>query len=222
MLPVELLGLPGAGKSFVYSKATAQGLTGRNSWRDNLRLPGFTSATQVLVKSVRLAATLMLGVLASRGPRRGPLSMVGSVVRRHQILNSIPLDEGPQVIDEGPLHALFVMLYGTQMTWLSRRLLSSAARQLCAAPRMFVLIDVPPQECMTNWAGPNRASVRFNSQTSENERRAFSSDQTYALIRAELEVSAGDRLHVVDDVDMAIELLIEWARTARCCGPNHR
>jgi hypothetical protein len=204
--PSELLGLPGAGKSFAYDMAMVAGLTGRQQWsQDDLSGNRLMHSLRRLASRPGLHAALILCVLSSRGPWLAPLRRMLSVVRRVDLASR--QDLRAEVLDEGPIHALFVMLYGVKMTWASTQLARIAARRAAQPLGSVVYIDLPAERCVANWTAATRGSLRFNANSGEEERRRFIDDDTYGVINSAL-ASASASVHVVGDAMAAVQLLL--------------
>lgn len=209
---VEILGLPGSGKSTVTGELAARGTETRNTWVGPRRAPGIPVGVELTLRAPVLSALAYLTVATRRGAGRVHLRRVHSVQRRHLIVKAERAG-GFVVLDEGPVHALFATLYGTRPTVSSRLLLRLVVARLARRVDRYVHLDVPKDRCIENFHRPGRTSARFNDASSPGAVQEFLADETYAEVLGVLRRVARDRLVAVDSVADAYEAVYAAAVT---------
>lgn len=193
---IEILGLPGAGKSSAERSISLAGIVPTVSeWSGPSRWGWVPMSVQLFISSPIFSMTAYAMVLTRSGVRGITVRRILSVQRRHLILKLRP--RGTQVLDEGPLHALFVAMYGTQETVLSRWLLSRVVRQLARRVDHYVYIDESKEQCIANFRRPGRTSARFNADSSAKAVEEFRHDRTYDQILESVERVSPWKLVVV-------------------------
>lgn len=203
----ELLGLPGAGKSTVGSEVdawptvqTVSRWTGLHRWT---RLP---VTFEMTLRSPAMSAVTYLAAVTRRGVTAVHLRRVSSVQRRHLIVKKLPRDT--VVLDEGPVHALFVALYGTRETVLSRPLLRLALASLSRYVDRYLFLDIPKEQCIENFRRADRSSVRFNADSPDQAVEAFRRDETHRQIMDGLRRVAADKVVRVTSPAAAYAILL--------------
>jgi hypothetical protein len=193
---VEILGLPGAGKSTLEHLAAAEGTVETVSyWRDPLPRHGLPMTVEFFLRAPVFSAAAYLAVLTRRGVTTAHLRGVTSVQRRHFLVKR--MRGTARVLDEGPVHSLFQVLYGTNETAVSRLLLRLVLRLLSRQVGSYVHLDTPVERCIDNFRQAGRTSLRFNADSSAQFIDEFRRDRTYEQIldglrsvRAKLTVAA--------------------------------
>lgn len=125
---LEIVGHPGSGKSFFCLQTGPLDKRGgevecvdpRGVWQRG----GLWGRLLLSCRWPRLTSFIFLTALSAKGCRLSHLRSAYSVQRRfHGISASVCScrhRDGVKVFDEGPLHGIYVALYGTQMTHVSR------------------------------------------------------------------------------------------------------
>jgi hypothetical protein len=201
---IEMLGLPGSGKSTVVHELTEGGIATMSTWNGLHPTRWPPVAVQLVLRAPLLSALTSLTVATRRRIGLVHLRRTLSVQRRHLIVKA-QRSKGVLALDEGPVHALFIALYGTRSTVVSRWLLRVVLSLLARRVDRFVFLDVPRERCVENFRRPGRSSARFNEASSPATIREFMADRTYDEILHALGKVAGDRLVVVDSVGAAYE-----------------
>jgi hypothetical protein len=176
---VEVFGRPGSGKSPLCERAgSPEPMTSPPMWP--LRAPLFALAVALFAVS-----------------RRASLRRAGIVVRRYTELGSI---KGAAVVDEGPMHALHSMLYGSNrpLGWVGTLLVRMIARQ----SDKLLFLEVPADTCLRRLTKRDRPHSRFNAQITDAQKAAFLADRTNERIAE----AAGDDV-VRSDFDGALRFL---------------
>jgi hypothetical protein len=164
------------------------------------------------LRAPALSATAYAAVAARRGVAAVHLRRVHSVQRRHVQVKK--LKGTATVLDEGPVHALFVTLYGTQPTAVSRLLLRLVLRILSRHVDRYLFLDTPRERCVENFRRAGRTSARFNADTPEHLVEAFRQDRTYEEVLDGLRRVAPAKLEVAATATHAYSMLGEPAAPA--------
>jgi hypothetical protein len=178
---VELIGLPGAGKTSTAERLravgrarvcidpgsvlNARGAIGRISMF--LKAPIFSSL-------MILCLGLRTGAVVDNYRRLLNVQMQYVVVRREYSKTDRLV-----VVDEGPMHSLFSCLFGTRTTLFSRFLLRLVVRQLMTCVDVFVLIDIEKESAVRRIRHRTHGASRFNSSTDRATVFRFIDDVTY-------------------------------------------
>lgn len=211
---VELLGLPGAGKSTAIQRIEIETASStQTEWSNAYNQSRLLPPTMALFLRAPWVHSVLYVLFIMRGASSGPeLRRVASVTRRY--LSAKAGRTTPTFFDEGPLHALFVGLYGTRRRRGSDVLLRWAVRMLSASIDIFIWLDVPRGDCVANFLRPGRSSARFNETTSADEIQTFLHDRSYeAIVEALAQSTASKviRLPTVDEVvRFASEVPVPW------------
>lgn len=204
---IELIGLPAAGKTTVGRRA-AESLD-IQLWED-WKLPQRYSWLPPTLQLFILSPVASLCLYALVGTRSSSSSVnfkrVVSITRRHIAIARFPSGGPPILVDEGPLHSLFVTLYGTQPTRVSRQLLPIAVAILTRRVTAFTLIDTSKERCIKNFQSPGRTSARFNALAGQEEIETFLADSTYSEIVQVLREREAT-LIIADGTDEAVEAI---------------
>lgn len=191
---VELIGRPASGKSQL-----AASLARMPGWAAMSPVPAERPRVRVLSPLAALSAPIfsfcLLTALATRkgvGVRqvRGALT----VIRRYVALKRIR-GRGIHVIDEGPTHALFSVLFGTTAPGGSSDGLKRLLAMIADRVTYFALLDVSAETCLHRARARDVPSSDFTADMSEDTARAFLADETYEEILDELE--AVDRTKIL-------------------------
>lgn len=193
---IELLGLPGAGKSTLEREVANWGtLATVRQWRGGRSHHRVPATLDLLVRAPVLSIISYLAVATRRGATARNLRQIRSVQRRYIAAKKLP--RGPYVLDEGAVHALFLTLYGTRETAISSRLLHQVLALLSRNVKQYVYLDTSKDDCIENFRRPGRTSERFNPETSLSEVEQFRQDTTYQEILDGLRRVAPAKLVVV-------------------------
>jgi hypothetical protein len=126
-----------------------------------------------------------LCVSTRRGVRADNLRRVFEIQARYLHLKSLP--KGQQmVLDEGPVHAVFIALFGTGETKVSRFFLRFLAHRLSRSVRAYLCLEIPMTQIMTNLEQRDEPRSRFNRHMSEREKSGLLADRSYGEILREL------------------------------------
>ena len=178
---IEILGLPGAGKSSAERAISSAGMLPTVSeWSGPARWGRIPMSMQLFMSSPMFSVTAYTMILTRSGRRSVSVRRILSVQRRHVILKKRPRET--QVLDEGPLHALFIALYGTHETVFSRWLLPRVVHQLARHVDHYIYIDESKERCIAHFRSPGRTSARFNAEASDAVVDEFRADRTYDQI----------------------------------------
>jgi hypothetical protein len=211
---IELIGLPGSGKTSLGERAQALGLApvvdvsavpvSRSRWTGRLRL--FMAAPV-------FSALCYLCLGTRRGVKRDNVRRMFAAQVRYCHISRLPPVE-TVVLDEGPLHGLFISLFGTRETALSRPLLQYACALICRRVDVFVHIDRTKQQSISKLLRRSTSQSRFNSNMSEHEVDAYLADTSYdELLRAiERAAPSGRVVHVnAEGAEEALQSLVDKA-----------
>ena len=203
---IELLGPPGAGKTSVLHEVISLGEWGAVADPLRPRKVGVLGRLRMLWSSPVVGGLSYLVVTTRRDAGLSNLSRVYLVQRAHLLVRGSPA-AGGLLMDEGPVHGLFVALYGTRGTWISRHFLRRLVAVLARGVTRYIYIDAPIEECVRNFTNRVADTSRFARSSSEDEIEAFRNDRTYAEILTCLEIVASRKLCRVGSADEARALL---------------
>jgi hypothetical protein len=210
----EVLGFPGAGKStLIQSVGRLRQTRTVADWNGAIDASHLPTVVQLFFAAPSFAVPAYLAVILRRQVTLTNVRRVMSVQRRHLWLqrNSPTCDH---LLDEGPVHALFVTMYGTESTALSHFFLRITLRLLARHVDSYLYIAAPRESCIERFMSPGRTSFRFNDSASEEELATFLHDRCYEEIIAVLGRVAPTKLCIVDSSDQAREVLLR--------NPEHR
>jgi hypothetical protein len=217
----ELLGLPGAGKSTVAQTVADWGTVAvARQWRSTRPGNSLVAVLGACLRAPALSAVAYAAVAARRGVRPVHLRRVHSVQRRH--IQVKRLGAAPTVLDEGPVHALFVTLYGTHPTPVSRLLVRVVLRLLSRHVDRYLFLDTPVDRCVENFRRAGRTSARFNADTPEHLVEAFRQDRTYEEVLDGLRRVGGAKLEVAATASQAYSVLGEPTAPASVADADER
>jgi hypothetical protein len=141
------------------------------------------------------------------------------VQRRHILVRR--MKDVDAVLDEGPVHALFLTLYGTGETPASRVLLRLVLLLLARNVREYLYLDTPRWRCVHNFRRAGRTSGRFNADSPPRVIAEFHQDHTYEQILDGLR-RAGARLSVAASPSAAWEMLRAQTPVSSAVGTDLR
>lgn len=205
---MELIGLPGSGKTATSVRATDDIV--REDTEQSEAVSGFGRRGGWRIRISHIVRHPVVGVLAylmvasRRGVRRRNLLRVLGVQNAFRRLLSVRRQ--PAVVDEGPVHALYVAMFGTDESRASAVLLKSLLWVLARNVRAYLFLDVPAEACVTNFLSRDGIS-RFQRGSSDDLVAQFRADQTYSEIVAALRSVAPTKLLIAPDVTSAVHVL---------------
>lgn len=205
---IELIGLPGSGKTWVYEQAEGLDVHTASSQTDG---QGDSPAVGAMGRIRLLASSPVLGIVAyltvatRRRATRSNLLRVFQISKSHR--RNKRLASTSTLVDEGAIHALFISLYGTRRTWISNRLLLILVRRLSKPVGCYLLLDVPPASCVVQFSNRDVGSTRFHSKSTQKEIHEFTIDSAYSDIQRAIESVAGEKLRSVRNSIEALRAL---------------
>ena len=204
---IEVLGLPGSGKTTLVREVARSAIATTTDWAGPVYRSRLPVAARLFLSAPVFSATAYLLLLTRSHVTWVAVRRVLSVQRRLVLMRQ-PNGLRQRVLDEGPVHALYIALYGTSATRFSGVLLRAVLRTLASSVDHYVYMDTPKEQCISNFASPDRTSVRFNHQSGPAAIELFRRDSTYEEILGGLRCVAGSKVHVVPDVDTALGLIL--------------
>lgn len=143
-------------------------------------------------------------VLSRAGVKRRDILMVYVVQSRFLRTRS---DDSFFVVDEGPVHALFSIMYGTRPNFVSNLFLKAILNLMARRVSRYIYFDPGPSQRLDNVCRRSQETSRFNSSMSERQREEFFRDQTYSQIMASLKAICPDKISYAAGVNEAVT---EW------------
>lgn len=219
---VVLIGLPGAGKSFL-----CQSLLESRGWEV---VPGPGASGRWWLAPVTLLVHPLVSILAfAVASTRRPWDVhrfrhAVRVVRKYDGIRGLQ-ERGIVVVDEGPFHALLNIMFGSSPTWLSRPLARCLVRLIVRRPTLFLHLDIGTQACLRNARQRHKPGSWFNRDMSEDMANRFLSDRSYDEILEALKRIAPEKVHRFSSVPDALNFLTQLPNTgvalARPGNGNH-
>ena len=196
----ELTGYPGAGKSHAGGRLTDGGAW---AFMDGVSAtdPRRRTVDRVLL-SVRfpLETLCLYGLLLSRHGATGQtLRMAVTIQRRLAFIASLRSQADRVLLDEGVVHGLFSVLYGTRPGSLSRWFLDSLIGLVGTRLTGFVHLAVGRSDCLANLRSRAPGRSRFHAAMSSLEEAALQADAVYDELLASISRRWPEKLRVVGD-----------------------
>ena len=127
---IEILGLPGAGKTSACAHLGAHRTCLEGDVPNDLRTSSYFSAISMFIRSPLFTFVLYMCILTRRGVRLQNLLYGFAVQRRFEYLRRLKASGIPAIVDEGPTHGIFIALFGTSSTVASTPLLRLALKRI--------------------------------------------------------------------------------------------
>jgi hypothetical protein len=204
----ELTGYPGAGKSHA-GERLCDGRTWSLMDGVSKTDPRRGTADRILLSLRFPLVTLLLYalLLSRRGGTVQNLRMAVTIQRRLAFIEGAPGGEGRVLLDEGPVHGLFSVLYGTGPTWLSRYLLDALIARIGRRLAGVIHLTATPAIALENLKSRPPGRSRFNASMAPTDMQAFLDDRVYDELLQSIRRRWPDRLHLAADAGELRQLL---------------
>lgn len=207
-LLIEVIGLPGSGKTTLISESGFSKADASASAEGSALLRPWSG--RWLLRAPLFATLVISAALHRRIYARSALRKCITVVRRYVELRDVR-GAAAAVIDEGPTHALFTLFFGSEPSFLSQRLERRLLAKIAGRIGYFLYVDISPEECAARLQSRDAPHSRFNVSTAPEITQALLTDRTYSAIRASLSVVATDRVKSCNNLKSCCSLLLTLA-----------
>lgn len=205
---IELVGLPGSGKSTIAKRLKRQLPRGRVVQGDTPGRWPLWFRLNFCFREPLVAVASYLMVLSVRGACWENVKRVGVFqAALFAAKRKARVARGAVVIDEGPVHCLAMALFGTESTWSSRCLLRLTIRLSFGEWVGLCVVNSQKQECLRRWQQRCAQDSRFDAEAPVQLREQFIRDNNYREVLRWFTEWSGKPVMIARD---AREVLTAW------------
>lgn len=195
----ELIGRPGAGKTTIINALANQDVsTGSLQEQVVANTERFQGRIYLALRYPIWAFFIYGAALGASGDGLGPIRKAHNIhllaveVEKHS-------QNLPHLVDEGIIHRLSGILYGTKLSKVSTFCIRQIAKRLAQNGVGWIYLDTPVDECVNNFRR-KRSGSRFTIKTHESEVEAFLKSDVYDTLVELVRSGANDRFYVAQDI----------------------
>lgn len=208
---IEIIGRPGSGKSYL-----CKFLAASPGWRV---APGSGESGRWWLAPLTFVLRPAVSMLATAAAYARPPA---DIHRFRQVIRAVRKYDGTRrikssgitVVDEGPVHALFNIFFGSTSTTASRLLTRQLIRLLSRRPTLFLHLDIGDEAAVENTKRRHDPGSWFNREMSGSTAERLAADESYSEIVDTLTAIVPEKVLRFSSVPEALEFLTQLPQSS--------